>query len=734
MNLVEQSLLKSCVLILVLSIFVGACTPDSVQTTQTKVSIGNVSDAVAAQQAADTFLSAWQEEDYSGMFVLISSLSQDALDFDEFEAIYTDAASSLTLQTLNYELLSALAKDRHAEVMYQVEFTTMIVGQLTREMVMNLVWEEDAWRIQWEIGLIMPELSEGSSLELVYDIPSRGSIFDNQGAALAAYEDAIAVGLVPGEILPEQADLIYETLAEFSGYDVEELAQEVEATPDDWYLPVITLSQEDALPYLETLRDLSGVRLDEFRSRYYVDGGVASHAVGYMLYIPEEDLADYLQLGYRQDERVGASGLEEAFQRELAGQRGGSLYVIDADGEIQSLVASSDSVPGQSVYTTLNKTLQMKLQDSLGGQRAAVVVMEVETGRVLALVSNPDYDSNAFDLAEVDSSLLDSYFTDEDEPLFNRATQGQYPLGSVFKLVTMSTALEVDLYSEYSVINCGQSLWVCDSVYLYDWTYWQGAAASGELTLQEGLMRSCNPWFYRIGQGLYEEGLESALTEMATSFGLGLETGIEIPEAAGNIPETASSCVNNAQLAIGQGEILVTPLQVAAFISALANGGTLYRPTLVDRIEPGSGAATTTFSPEINGELPVDDETLEIVVDAMRMVVADSRGTGFWALLGLDVPVYGKTGTAETADGDSHAWFAGFTKQNDPDLPDIAVVVLIENGGEGSQMAAPVFRRAVSLYFSDYEDPSGVMPWESEPYMLKSQRQPQLPHLKTETV
>jgi len=711
--------LRFCILSLIALLVLGACVPPADEAEEDSGHQGDISDALAAQLIAEEYLEAWQVEDYSAMYVLLSKLSRDAMALDVLEATYRDAATSMTLQSLAFKLLSALAENRYAEVLYQVTFNTRAVGEITREMVMSLVWEENAWRIQWEFSLILPELNEGNSLELVYDIPARGSIYDNEGAPLAAYEDAVAVGLVPGEILAEQAGLIYETLAEFSRYEPDELAQEVESTPDDWYLPVVSLPLEDVLPYMETLRDLSGVRLDEFRSRIYVDGGIASHAVGYLLYIPEEDLEEYLLLGYRQDERVGASGLENAYEEELSGQRGGSLYLVGPDGEILSLLASSESAPGQSVYTTLDKTLQMKLQESLGDQRAAVVVMEVETGRVLALVSNPDYDPNAFDLAEIDSSLLEAYFSDEDEPLLNRATQGQYPLGSVFKLITMSTALEADLYSAASTFICGQSLWVCDSVTLYDWTYWQGAAASGDLTLQEGLMRSCNPWFYRIGENLYAEGLDGALMDMAVGFGLGAATGIEIPEAEGNIPETAASCVNNAQLAIGQGEILVTPLQVASFISALANGGTLNTPILVDSVVPAVGSATMISSPEARGELPVSAETIEIVVEAMQMVVEEPRGTGYYAMLGLDIPVYGKTGTAETGDGNSHAWFAGFTRQNDPERPDIAVVVIIENGGEGSQMAAPVFRRAVSLYFSDYEDPSGVMPWESEPYLVE---------------
>lgn len=680
---------------------------------------GNISATAAAQLVVDRFLEAWQAEAYEEMYALLSSLSRDAFSLEAFTETYQSAANALTLKTLSYQTLSALAEERQAEVAFRVELNTLLVGELIRENVMHLSLEEGGWRIQWEKGLILPELQGGKDLAFVHQTPSRGRIFDRGGAPLAAYENAIAIGVVPGEMNPAQAGLVYETLAAISVYDGETLRQMIENTPEDWYLPIVSLSQVDVQPHVATLRDLQGVRINEFRSRFYVDGGVAPHALGYMAYIPEEDLQDYLRLGYRQDERIGGAGLEAAFEAELSGQRGGSLYLVSPEGEILSLLAAREPEPGQSLYTTLDKTLQMRLQESLGDFRAAVVVMEANTGRVLAMVSNPDFDPNVFDLRESDRGLLDSYFSDEDQPLFNRTTQGQYPLGSVFKTISMSAALESELFRSSSSFLCGHSLWVCDSVTLYDWTYSHGTAASGELTLTEGLMRSCNPWFYHIGETLYVEGMENALSKMAVGFGLGGETGIEIPEAAGKIPEQASTCVDSVQMAIGQGKILVTPLQVVSFFGAIANGGTLYRPALVARVQNVSGEVTYAFSPEVRGELPVSEGTLASVQEGLQMVIEAPRGTGYWMLHELEVPVSGKTGTAQTPTGDSHAWFAGYTRMGDPDRPDIAVVVLVENGGEGSVMAAPVFRRAVSLYFSDNQDPGGIMPWETEPYITQ---------------
>jgi penicillin-binding protein 2 len=699
----------------------SACTPQSpVGLPIESSTTGDISSAAAAQLAATRFLEAWQTEAYAEMYAMLSSISQDALSQEAFTNAYQEAARSLTLQGLSFDILSALGGDRQAEVAFSIEFDTQLLGVIRRKNVAHLALEAGAWRIKWENSLILPELKDGMSLALVQQTPSRGQIFDRQGVPLASYENAIAIGVVPGELNSAQADLVFETLAEISAYNIVTLRQMIESTPDDWYLPIVSLSQENVQSTIERLRELQGVRINEFRSRFYVDSGVAPHALGYMAYIPEDALEDYLRLGYRQDERIGGAGLEAVYEAALSGQRGGSLYLISSEGELLSLLAASEPEPGQSLYTTLDKTLQMRLQDTLGDLRGAVAVMEVDTGRLLALVSSPSFDPNAFDMMEKDQGLLDSYFTNPDQPLFNRTTQGQYPLGSVFKAISMSAALESELFRSTSSFFCGQSLWVCDSVTLYDWTYSHGIGASGELTLPEGLMRSCNPWFYHIGETLYSEGMESTLSAMAVGFGLGQQTGIEILEAAGNIPETAETCVESAQIAIGQGRVLVTPLQVVSFFGAIANGGTLYRPALVERIQTLSSETTYEFTPQSRGELPLSAPTLASVQEGLRLVVEAPLGTGYGAMESLVVPVSGKTGTAQTSNGNPHAWFAGYTRLDDPERPDIAVVVLMENGGEGSVMAAPVFRRAVSLYFSDAQDPGGLMPWEIEPYISKT--------------
>jgi cell division protein FtsI/penicillin-binding protein 2 len=358
--------------------------------------------------------------------------------------------------------------------------------------------------------------------------------------------------------------------------------------------------------------------------------------------------------------------------------------------------------------------------------------MEVNTGKILALVSSPSYDPNLYDTNNINRQFsLQDMLNDPNQPTFNRATQGQYPLGSVFKIVSMAAALESGIFTPASTLDCEYEYTEIPGHTLYDWT-WQDcqdeklqngtntctaakSQPSGMLTLPEGLMRSCDPWFYHIGYTLYtqDDGThKDDISNMARAFGLGKATGLDqVAEATGNIPNPTDG-LNATSIAIGQGDVLVTPLQVADFIAAVANGGTLYRPQIVENVQPVSGDPVVTFKPQINGTLPVSSANLKVIQDAMRQVVVNPRGTAYYELGNYAVPVAAKTGTAESGAVDPHAWFAGYSMYNSATKPDIAVAVLVNNKGEGAIWAAPIFRRVMEIYFNG--KPQTVYPgWET---------------------
>lgn len=708
-----------------------ASTPDSSVATSTS-SLPDpqvyVTPAPDTNTMLSSYLKAWQADDYTTMYSLLSQASKNAVSQEEFIQQYTAAANALTLQYdqgIEYTIKNTETNPQTATVRVEAKYNTYLFGTLTRELVFSMLKEGDGWYLEWNTTNIMPELVNGNTLDNIVDVPTRGNIYDKDGYPIAKEEEAVAIGFVRGELDDDQMSLFYRTMIDLTIYKASELIEIVDDASDNEYIPLGEVLEEEVDLKIGALSEISGVYLNYYTSRYYSDGGIAPQTVGHLSYVPSEDVDRYLRLGYSINSRFGSAGIELAFEDTLAGSCGGSLYVKDVNGQIVSKLAERSAVPGQSVTLSIDSTLQYLLQKSLGDYQGAIVVIEIETGRILANVSNPGFDPNFFDSFNENSGYTkrvygaDSLYEAVGNPVFNRATNGQYPLGSVFKIVTMAAALETGVFTETSELYCGHSVVVCGTE-LYDWTYEKDKPPSGDLILPEGLMRSCNPWFYTIGESLYMQGYTSAIADMARAFGLGNLTGVDIAEETGNIPEDTNSCNVNAQLAIGQGEMTVTPLQAGRFIAAVGNGGTLYRTSLVDSIGVDEGEITYSFEPEIQGTLPVSGDNLDIITEAMRSVITNAQGTAHVQLATMPYQVYGKTGTATNSLGESHAWFAGYTSVGNSDRPDIAVAVILENAGEGSEMAAPVFRRAVSLYFSDYTDYGYILPWEAEPYVVKS--------------
>jgi penicillin-binding protein 2 len=534
--------------------------------------------------------------------------------------------------------------------------------------------------------------------------------------------------VIPNELVPEQENRLLSEIATLTGQHRDVIRNRYAFAGGNWWVPIGEASLTEVNRQIGALRSISGLRLVNYTSRFYYNNGIASHAVGYTAAIQAEQLDQYLRAGYPRNALIGQTGIERWAEEILNGKAGGTLYVVSPTGSILSFIGRADPQPGSDLYLTIDRDLQIQTQQAMGSFRGAIVVIESDTGRILAMVSNPDFDSNLFNPQNPNTPYgITNIFNDPNRPLFNRATQGQYPLGSVFKIITMAAGLESGVWTPDSMYFCGYEWNDIPGRTLTDWTYEKcmnqmreleidtcDFRPSGDLTLVGGLMRSCNPWFYHIGYDLYRQGRTNTIAEMARGFGLGSLTGIgQIDEQPGAIldPPTVSGEIEAVNQAIGQGDVLVTPLQVAIFNAAIQNGGTLYRPQLVEKIVAANGVETTVFKPEARGTLPISEETLAALRQGMREVVSHPRGTAENRFRLFRTPIYGKTGTAQTGIGLPHSWFSGYTQMLD-NRPNIAIAVVAESRGEGSEYATPIFRRVAEIYIAGR--PQARYWWETQ--------------------
>lgn len=680
----------------------------------------NTSSAPDAELAVRAYLDAWNGGDYPGMYAMLTAESRSAITEEDFVARYADVATQTNLFRVDYEILQSLINPQTAQVGYRVTLNSAVIGAITRDTAMDLKLEGANWRVVWDERIILPELAGGNRLSMQRSVPARGLIYDRNGNVIAGGTRAVAVGVLPSLITEEDASRVVSELARVSRRPASEISRLLfpEQGEAPFYVPIVEVSEEEFLARAGDWSGLTGIRFEYYDTRLYYNGGIAPQTLGYYGPIPAEQLSQYIPRGYQSDDRIGRLGIEAWGEEYLAGTRGGSLYVLNPAGEIVTKLAESPSRAADSIITTLDSELQRRAQEAIKDFRGAVVVLERDTGRILAMASSPGFNQNWADVANYNSNW-NSYFTGGDDVFFNRATQGQYPPGSIFKVITYSAAVESGQFQPDQVMDCVQEWHGLPGQTLIDWTLDKELPSSGRLTLVEGIMRSCNPWFYQIGMDLYNAGFKNAVSEMARGFGFGEPTGLQmLNEVAGSVvdpePTDEDTGRNQAvQQAFGQGTTLLTPLQAAVYTAAVGNGGTLYVPSLVERVVNANGEAVLSFTPEVHGTLPISETTLETLQTGMRMVVADPRGTAYRRFTGFGLPVYGKTGTATAGTGLlPHAWFIGYTDANREDQPDIAIAVLVENVGDGSDFAAPIFRRVAGYYF--FGSPGPLYPWEMD--------------------
>ncbi|MGD2206574.1 MAG: penicillin-binding protein 2 [Anaerolineae bacterium] len=634
------------------------------------------------------------------------------------------------------------------------------------------------WRLQMVRGEYYREAADVNRFRLESGSGPRGVIYDRRGYLLARNMPQITVSIIPAylpEDKAERRDLLFR-LSELVAMPLTSpppsrtalgvVQPEIEPNPEPDPGILDILAEAEQAPYRPALLkagiprevglileeehlDWPGVLVHTEPVREYLYGPLTAHLLGYVGPIPEHEAEAYEAKGYDPNRhQVGLTGVEFTFEDELSGQDGQKLVEVDVAGrEIRTVGKPRVATPGHNLRLTLDLDLQQATEEilvrhlqGLYRKQGVVVVLNPQTGEILAMVSLPNYDNNEF-TGGISQQTLQELREDPNRPLVNHAISGMFPPGSTYKIMVAAAALEEGVITTDTRLHCDGILWLPNRFYpedpslaqpFYCWIHHDYHGKHGTLGVISALGRSCDIFFYQVGGGYRDrfEGLgEEQLGYYAELFGMGARTGLDLPgEAPGLVPTIKWKRVNYSEswvtgdtynMSIGQGFVLATPLQVVNATAAIANGGILYRPQVVREVLDAEGDVIQPFAPDVIRSLPISAENLGIVRQGMRAAVAGSGATA-WA---IDVPgaaVAGKTGTAEffidrNKDGvpdrdregnlPTHAWFTAFAPYKDPE---IALVVFVFGGGEGSTTAVPIANDILNYYFG--QEGGGVQP------------------------
>lgn len=583
-------------------------------------------------------------------------------------------------------------------------------------------------------GDYFSELSHRNRIRILTLTAPRGNIYDRYGQLLAATRPAFAVSIME---MGSKEDLNKSIAGLARLLDMSEDSIRDRIRKHQRPFEPVRIAT-DISPVVHTLivenRDnLPGVIIETLPIRDYVYDSFAAHLFGYVSEISAKELADPNWDGRRQGDIIGKTGLERRYDRELRGVDGGQQVEVDVAGHLVEVLGEIPPVNGANLVLTIDAELQRVAEDFFDqwtqrvrtGQglaqaypdanRGAVVVMKVDTGEILAMFSKPDFDPNLF-AAGIDVQTYRDLANDPHKPFLDRVLQARYPPGSTFKMVTAAAALELERTTpSYSIFDSGN--------YRYggvSFRCWR-TAGHGWVDLRAALKYSCNTYFYEMGRRLIDDPRRpndppQGLIEWAERFGLGLPTGIDLalPGESSEI-RTIIAGRDDArdwqggmtlQAAIGQGHVF-TPIQMAVYTAAIANGGTRYVPKLVREVLSPDGRVIRQTEPEVAGTVGLSPETLEqlregMLASSLELGGPAGPGTSAWLFHNFPIKVAGKTGTAQApqdpgeASGAGHAWYIAFAPY---DKPEIAVVVLVERGGSGSTAAAPIAKAIFEQYF-----------------------------------
>jgi penicillin-binding protein 2 len=558
------------------------------------------------------------------------------------------------------------------------------------------------WYLQVLEGGRFQEASDKNRIRIRPIAAPRGILFDRKGLPLVDNRPAFTLSLIPRELErdPVKRDATLGRLASLLQIPFADLQEAVTRVSPDSILPVRVrrgLSMNDVARVEEWKLELPGVIVEVEPQRAYPNSRFAAHLLGYVREASDEQLK---QGRYRRGDMVGQSGLERLLDEFLRGKDGGERIEVDAMGRQVRLIQSTEPHPGAQVVTTVDRRIQEVAERAMEGKAGSVVVMDPRNGDVLAMVSTPAFEIDRF-TGSIDRGAWLRVMQDPNHPLLNRTIQSQYPPGSVFKLVVAAAGLQEGTLVPSDRVQCSGQF------HLGTWTFgdWK-KEGHGSVDLMRGIRDSCDVFFYTAGLKIGAP----AIAKYATAFGFGTATGIDLGgERFGLIPQPRGArrgapatwhAGETVNISIGQGAVLVTPMQVARFMSAIANGGVLWKPRLVQRIERPDKGLVWADSGSVNGHVDLSPMVWAFLRQSLWAVVNDG-GTGAAARIpGLDIA--GKTGTAQTiansksSKGQDHAWFAAFGPVKDPE---VVVIVIVERGGHGGEVAAPIARQIFNAIF-----------------------------------
>jgi penicillin-binding protein 2 len=565
------------------------------------------------------------------------------------------------------------------------------------------------WLLQVIEGDTYRRLSENNRIRTQIIKSPRGCILDANRKVLASNRPSFDICLVPQET--RHAAEVLQDLATLVQCDVLQLQQKArQARGRPPYEPVKLLADvsRDVLALVLTHKlDLPGIIVETNPVRHYPSAILACHLLGHLGEINLRQLQSPAFTGYKPGTFIGKAGVEQMMEQELRGTDGGYQAEVDATGYKVNIMGRVDPIPADNVILTINADLQQVAEDALAGKTGAIAAVDPRDGRILAMVSSPPFDPNLFSRS-ISASEWGELINNPSRPLMNRCIQTMQPPGSTYKLITAAAALGESAITPQSSFFCGGSLTFGSRPY----RCWR-KSGHGTVALERGIVESCDVYFYQLGILLGPD----RLSRYARGFGLGELTGTGLSEEKKGLIPTSDwyqrrygipwQRGESLSIAIGQGANLVTPLQLVMAYASLSNGGTVYQPFFIERVETADGKLVKQFSPQVRGRLPLASETITYLKECLFKVVNTPSGTGTRAQIpGRDV--CGKTGTAQVinlgrdsrsprdSDLQDHAWFVAFAPKDDPR---IAVAVFVEHGGHGGSASAPLAHTIISRFF-----------------------------------